>query len=203
MPRDFVGRDDLGAPNVASVSRRGAHCAPGGLRAPAHEAPPADGRTVRARDFGLYRFAKLLIHNCVFAACAAALRTRRGQPDGFPLLANQPLSLRARCARKSKCSLPVAAHFPYQGKQNGCHPRGAGAQCAPLRQAERCVPVGGVLPFLLLLESGRRKVWRYAPRARSAPLFAAANAANLRVGLNCLLSPKRKWGDPMSRFSTS
>ena len=128
-------------------------------------------------------------------ACAATLRTRRGQPGGFPLLANQPLSLRARCARKSKCSFPIAAHFPYQGKQNGCHPRGAGAQCAPLRQAERCVPVGGVLPFLLLLESGRRKVWRYAPRARCAPLFAAANAANLRVGLNCLLSPKRKWGD--------
>ena len=150
---------------------------------------------MRARDFGLYRFAKLLIHNCVFAACAAALRTRRGQPDGFPLLANQPLSLRARCARKSKYSFPIAAHFPYQGKQNGCHPRGAGAQCAPLRQAERCVPVGGVLPFLLLLESGRRKVWRYAPCARSAPLFAAANAINLWPHTYASALSQRKWGD--------
>ena len=128
-------------------------------------------------------------------AYAATLRTRRGQPNGFPLLANQPLSLRARCARKGKCSFPIAAHFPYQGKQNGCHPRGAGAQCAPLRQAERCVPVGGVLPFLLLLESGRRKVWRYAPCARSAPLFAAANAINLWPHTYASALSQRKWGD--------
>ena len=35
MPPLSVGRDDLGAPNTASISRRGAHCAPaprGGIR---------------------------------------------------------------------------------------------------------------------------------------------------------------------------
>ena len=162
LPRDFVGRDDLGAPNVASVSRRGAHCAPG--------------------DCGLYRFAKLLIHNCVFAACAAALRTRRGQPDGFPLLANQPLSLRARCARKSKYSFPIAAHFPYQGKQNGCHPRGAGAQCAPLRQAERCVPVVGVLPLLVAFRK-----WA----AESLPLRTLRAQRALICGSKCRKSSGR------------
>ena len=42
---------------------------------------------------------------------------------------------------------------------------------------------------------GRRELWRHAPCARSAPLFAAANAANFGRRPVYLLLPKRKWGD--------
>ena len=140
--------------------RRGAHCAPF-LR--------------RSRGFS----ARLLI-----TAYSRPTRPHCGQEggnQGFPLLVNHPLSFRARCARKSKSRFPSATRLPGQGKQNGCHPKGAGARCAPLREGNSNAPVGWNLPFLLFLAGGRRKLYRYAPCARSAPLFAAANAANLRA----------------------
>ena len=106
---------------------------------------------------------------------------RRGEPHGSPcLLRITTPSFRARCARKSKSLFPVAARLPQRVSETDAAPE-AGAQCAPLRRAERCVPVGWNLPFLLLGANGWRKLWRYAPCARSAPLFAAANAANLRA----------------------
>ena len=114
------------------------------------------------------------IHTDTFAAMRR--RHTRGETQSFSPLANHPISFRARCARKSKSLFPDATRLSGQGKRNGCHPRGTGAHCAPLRQAEQRVPVGWQLPFLLLSAAGRRKVWRHAPCARSAPLFAAANA---------------------------
>ena len=72
--------------------------------------------------------------------------------------------------------------FPLLLCACGAQPhRSPGAHCAPLRRAERRVPVEWNPPFLLFLANGRRKVWCYAPCARSAPLFPAANAANLRA----------------------
>ncbi len=68
-----------------------------------------------------------------FAACAAALRTRRGQPGGFPLLANQPLSLRTRFARKSKWRFGIAARPPQRVSKSGLLPR-RGAHRAPAYQ---------------------------------------------------------------------
>ena len=61
MPRDFVGRDDLGAPNVASVSRRGAHCAPGGLRAKKLKGRNNIRRALRARGIAAY----IVLRNCL------------------------------------------------------------------------------------------------------------------------------------------
>ena len=114
----------------------------------------------------------------------------------FPLLLRiTTLSYRARCARKDKCRFPIAARLFGQGKQNRCHPKGAGARCAPLREGNRNAPVVWNLPFLLLGVSGRQVERGTCFCARSAPLFAAANAANLRVETYTSAPAQRKRGD--------
>ena len=114
----------------------------------------------------------------------------------FPLLLRITTpSYRARCARKDKCRFPTAARLFGQGKQNRCHPKGAGARCAPLREGNRNAPVVWNLPFLLLGVSGRQVERGTCFCARSAPLFAAANAANLRVETYTSAPAQRKRGD--------
>ena len=109
--------------------------------------------------------------------------------QGFPLLVNQPLSFRARCARKGKSRFPSAARLSGQGKQNGCHPRNrAPGSSRPTRW-------GGNCHSCCFSAVGRRKVWRHAPCARSAPLFAAANAVTLWAHTYAPAPTHRKWGD--------
>ena len=114
---------------------------------------------------------------------------QEGGNQGFPLLVNQPLSFRARCARKSKSRFPSAAQLPQRVSRTGATPEMTRRGRRALRSE------GWSPPFLFLGENGRRKLWRYAPCARSAPLFAAANAANFGRRPVYLLLPKRKWGD--------
>ena len=114
----------------------------------------------------------------------------------FPLLLRiTTLSYRARCARKDKCRFPIAARLFGQGKQNRCHPKGAGARCAPLREGNRNAPVVWNLPFLLLGVSGRQVERGTCFCARSAPLFAAANAVTLWAHTYAPAPTHRKWGD--------
>ena len=79
---------------------------------------------MRALSASLTRIFRVLTHNCVFAACAAALRTRRGTPAVFPFLRINPFpSGRAARARVSDAfQLPPGCHCDRQGI--GCHPRG-------------------------------------------------------------------------------
>ena len=101
----------------------------------------------------------------------------------FPLLLRiTTLSYRARCARKDKCRFPSATRLPGQGKQNGCHPKGAGARCAPLRRGNSKRP-RGVEPPLLVVFS------RWA--AETLPLRTLRAQRALICGSKCRKSSGR------------
>ncbi len=122
------------------------------------------------------------------AACAAALRARRGKPRFPPSCQSSP-SFRARCARKSKSLFSTCRPVAPKGKQNGCYPRnGAPGSSRPTRW-------GGNCHSCCFSAVGRRELWRHAPCARSAPLFAAANAVTLWAHTYAPAPTHRKWGD--------
>ena len=114
---------------------------------------------------------------------------QEGGNQGFPLLVNHPPSFRARCARKGKSLFPPAARLPQRVSRTGATPEMARRGRRALRSE------GWSPPFLFLGENGRRKLWRYAPCARSAPLFAAANAVTLWAHTYAPAPTHRKWGD--------
>ena len=68
-----------------------------------------------------------ILPTCIFAACAAALRTRRGTPAVFSLLSITlfPLGRAARVKVSDAFHLPPGCHCGREGI--GCHP--VGAQC--------------------------------------------------------------------------
>ena len=95
-------------------------------------------RRLRARSFyALTRILQMLVHNFLFAACAAALHTRRGTPKVFPFLRINPIPLGESrhtgicpkicgiCCRKleraarARCVTPKFPPSTYQKQQGG------------------------------------------------------------------------------------
>ena len=84
---------------------------------------PVGARIARPGDCGLYRFAKLLIHNCVFAAMRRR-HTRGGGTKVPPASCESPPLPSGRAARAKVSDafrLPPGCHCNRQGI--GCHPK--------------------------------------------------------------------------------
>ena len=154
--------------------RRGAHCAPdwgvsaeGATYVPALHGEMRPARPPRAQE--------------------------EGEPDGSPcLLRITTPSFRARCARKRKPLFCCAARPPQRVSRTGATPEQQ-ARIARTRQR----PVGWYPSFLLLMADGRQGGEEVTYLcARSAPLFAAANAENLSSFRSAVCSGrKRRRGD--------
>ena len=118
--------------------------------------------------FALTRILRAITHNCVFAAYAAALRTRRGTPAVFSFLPITPFPFRARSARRSMFHFSFAAQLHGQGKRNYCHTVNGRALRAPTKRDTTTSPRGGELPSCCFLEMGGRKFGVTHFYARSA-----------------------------------
>ena len=116
----------------------------------------------------LTRILRAIIHNCVFAAYAAALRTRRGTPAVFPFLPINPFPFRARSARRSMFHFSFAVQLRGQGKRNCCHTVNGRALRAPTKRDTTTSPQGGELPSCCFLKMGGRKFGVTHFYARSA-----------------------------------
>ena len=101
----------------------------------------------------------------VNAACAAASRTRGGGTGWFPLpLANHHPFLQGALRAQKEVPLLLCRPAAPKGKQNGCHPRAAGAHC------EDTAAPRGVVPVLLVAygrwAAGGKKSLTFAREAR-------------------------------------
>ena len=114
---------------------------------------------------------------------------QEGGNQGFPLLVNQPLSFRARCARKGKSLFPPAARLPQRVSRTGATPEMA-------RRGRRALR-GGVATAILVafqqLGGGKFGVTHLARAAR--PYLRQQMPRIFGQMLTCLLLPKRKRGD--------
>ena len=107
-------------------------------------------------------------------AAARGGRARGGQPKVFPLL-SITLFPSGRAARaKVGDAFHLPPNRPLQHGGNSSHPRAEllGSPYAPWGSSSSAYPV---------IATGRSSETVTYPCARSAPLFAAANAANLRA----------------------
>ena len=134
------------------------------------------------------------IHNGIFAAMRRR-HTRGGGTKVPPASCESPPLPSGRAARarvSDAFRLPPGCCCDRQGLV--ATPRGGRAMRAPTKRGRQRF-MGWNLPFLLLWADGQWKLGCYAPCARSAPLFAAANAATFWVCTYASAPAQRKWGD--------
>ena len=114
---------------------------------------------------------------------------KKGETKVSPFLSINPFPL----GRAARARVSPAFRLPP-----GCLDKESRTGATPemARRGRRALrSEGWSPPFLFLGENGRRKLWRYAPCARSAPLFAAANAVTLWAHTYAPAPTHRKWGD--------
>ena len=198
---------DLGAPNVASISRRGAHCAPENTMPLA--APLRRARRLGAPKWPGPRLGAPCMPNHTDTFAAMRRRHTRGETRSFSPLANHPFSfgreqahrslpedlrhllpqIRARFARKVRNTKLSAAGLPKTTRRAGSTPRGRAVQ--PVVGARSARPENDAAMRRRHARGGGTKV---PPASCESPPLPSGRAARAKVSVPFRLPPVRPKG---------